>query len=63
MYEYEYSFKVENIDKYVNYCKNNDYKLIDMVKQTRIIYRNDNKTIARITINEYDNNTKMFLDF
>lgn len=63
MYEYEYSFKVENIDKYVNYCKNNDYKLIDMVKQTRIIYRNDNKTMARITINEYDNNTKMFLDF
>lgn len=63
MYEYEYSFKVENIDKYIDYCKNNDYKLIDIVNQTRILYRNDNKTMARITINEYDNDTKMFLDF
>ena len=63
MYEYEYSFKVENIDKYIEYFKNNDYKLIDIVNQTRILYRNDNKIIARITSNEYDNNTKMFLDF
>lgn len=61
--EYEYSFKVENIDKYNDYCSNNDYKLIDKVKQTRTLYRNSNKTMARITINEYDNNTKMFLDF
>lgn len=61
--EYEYSFKVDSIDKYIDYCNNNDYELIDKVKQTRTLYRNSNKTMARITINEYENNTKMFLDF
>ena len=61
--EYEYSFKVESIEKYIDYCNSNDYKLIDKVKQTRTLYRNSNKTMARITINEYENNTKMFLDF
>ena len=61
--EYEYSFKVDSIDKYIDYCNNNGYELIDKVKQTRTLYRNSNKTMARITINEYDNNTKMFLDF
>jgi len=63
MQEYEYSFKTDDITKYINYCNNNDYKLIDKVKQTRTLYRNSNKTMARITINEYDDNTKMFLDF
>ena len=63
MKEYEYSFKVENIDKYIDYCNDNDYKLIDKTIQTRTLYRNSNKTMARITINEYDDNTKMFLDF
>lgn len=63
MQEYEYSFKTDDITKYINYCNNNDYKLIDKVKQTRTLYRNSNKTMARITINEYENNTKMFLDF
>ena len=61
--EYEYSFKVNSIEKYIDYCNNNDYKLIDKVKQTRTLYRNSNKTMARITINKYENNTKMFLDF
>ena len=63
MNEYEYSFKVDNIERYIDYCNNNGYKLIDKVKQTRTLYRNSNKTMARITINEYENNTKMFLDF
>lgn len=63
MQEYEYSFKVESIERYINYCNSNDYKIIDKVKQTRTLYRNSNKTMARITINEYENNTKMFLDF
>lgn len=59
MQEYEYSFKTDDITKYINYCNNNDYKLIDKVKQTRTLYRNSNKTMARITIND----NKMFLDF
>ena len=63
MTEYEYSFKVNSIERYIDYCNNNGYELIDKVKQTRTLYRNSNKTMARITINEYENNTKMFLDF
>ena len=59
MNEYEYSFKVNDITKYIDYCKNNNYKLVEEVKQTRTLYRNSNKTMARITIN----NDKMFLDF
>ena len=59
MNEYEYSFKINDITKYIDYCKNNNYKLVEEVKQTRTLYRNSNKTMARITIN----NDKMFLDF
>ena len=59
MQEYEYSFKVESIERYIDYCNNNGYELIDKVKQTRTLYRNSNKTMARITIND----NKMFLDF
>ena len=59
MNEYEYSFKVESIERYIDYCNNNGYELIDKVKQTRTLYRNSNKTMARITIND----NKMFLDF
>ena len=60
--EYEYSYRVTNIEEYINYCKKNNYKLIGIVKQTRIIYTNKNKTIARITIEDDGNITKK-LDF
>ena len=59
MQEYEYSFKTDDITKYIDYCKNNDYELKAETKQTRTLYRNSNKTMARITIND----DKMFLDF
>lgn len=59
MTEYEYSFKVADITKYIDYCKNNGYELKIESKQTRTLYRNSNKTMARITIND----NKMFLDF
>ena len=52
MKEYEYSFKTDNIEKYIDYCKKKNYQLIKKEKQTRTIYRNDNKTIARITITD-----------
>lgn len=48
--EYEYSFNVTNIEEYINYCKNNNYRHLGTTKQTRTIYRNSNGTIARITI-------------
>lgn len=58
--EYEYSFKVETIQEYVNYCIENSYKLIENNNQIRTIYRKNNGTIARITINDEN---EIFLDF
>lgn len=63
MRENEYSFEVKKLDKYIEYCKKNNYSLTENSKQIRTIYRNKNKTIARITIKEENNISKKFLDF
>ena len=60
--EYEYSFKVSSIEKYLEYCINNNYTLKNEINQTRTIYRKEDKTIARITI-EKGNTTIKKLDF
>jgi len=61
--EYEYSFKVKNLDIYIDYCKNNNYEKTEENIQTRILYRNKNKTMARITINKVGEKTIKKLDF
>ena len=61
--EYEYSFKVDNLDKYINYCKNNNYELVEETSQIRILYKNNNGTIARITTKEKNNIKNTYLDF
>lgn len=61
--EYEYSFKVNDIKEYIKYCINNGYEKIDESSQRRILYRNTNKTIARITIKEINGNKNTMLDF
>ena len=61
--EYEYSFVVNDLTKYFDYCKEHKFKFVDKFEQTRVIYRKPNKTMARITINKYDNYQKKFLDF
>lgn len=58
--EYEYSFEVKSLDKYIEYCKNNNYEEISTKKEIRTIYRNENKTMARITI---EDDKDAFLDF
>ena len=50
--EYEYSFEVKSLDKYTQYCENNGYRKVSQKKEKIIIYRNENKTIARITIED-----------
>lgn len=60
--EYEYSFRVSSIKEYIAYCVDNNYLLTNDIKQIRTIYRNDNGTIARITI-EDGKQTKILLDF
>lgn len=65
MKEYEYSFKVKSIEPYINYCKNNNYNLIDIIKENRRVYENkhNNKLIARITSRIKNNKKDMKLDF
>ena len=61
--EYEYSFKVNSFEPIEEYCKKNNYDFVSKSKQTRTIYRNPNKTMARITINEADGKITKQLDF
>lgn len=56
--EYEYSYTVDDLSKVLDYLDKN-YKFIEKYKEQRVIYRNSNHTIARIT---YKNN-EMYLDF
>lgn len=63
MKEYEYSFKVKDIKPYIKYCKDEGYEYMSESKQIRAIYRNLNKTLARITINKLDGHEETYLDF
>ena len=63
MHEYEYSKEVKDLNKYIKYCEDNGFILESKFKQQRTIYRKDNKTMARITINESNGNIVKELDF
>ena len=65
MEEYEYSFKVNSIVPYIEYCKLNNYKLKKEVKQNRVVYENINndKIIARITTEDKDNKKTKVINF
>ncbi len=63
MEEYEYSFEVKDLKPYIEYCLKNDYKLKSASKQKRVLYRNQNKTLARITYEETDGKVSRKLDF
>ena len=56
--EYEYSYTVDDLSKVLDYLDKN-YKFIEKYKEQRVIYRNSNHTMARIT---YKNN-EMYLNF
>ena len=59
--EYEYSSKVNDIKPFIEYCEKNGYKKEDEYNQTRILYRNNDKLLARLTTDEVDGNKKVFL--
>ncbi len=63
MKEYEYSFKVKSIDPYIQYCDENGYTKEEETVQNRTLYKNVNKTMARITSKTKDGKTKTVLDF
>jgi adenylate cyclase class IV len=56
--EYEYAYKVTNLDEYLAYL-NANFKYVEEYEERRTIYRNPNNTNARITYKK----GKMTLDF
>ena len=61
--EYEYSFKVKDINPFIKYCKNNNYDLLQEYEQVRTLYKNDSRVMARITKNTYKNEITEILNF
>ena len=56
--EYEYCYKVTNLKEYLKYIEKK-FEFVEKYKEKRVIYRNTNNTIARITYKNED----MYLDF
>lgn len=61
--EFEISFKVKDLEVFYKYCFDNNYVLIDDTKQKRILYKKEDKTMARITIKEANEKVIQELDF
>ena len=61
--EYEYSFKVKDITPFIDYCVNNNYELKKEYEQTRTLYKNGGKVMARITKNVYKEREVEMLNF
>ena len=61
--EYEYSFKVSDITPFIDYCISNSYELKEEYEQTRTLYKNGGKVMARITKNIYKNSEVEILNF
>lgn len=61
--EYEYSFKVKDINPFIDYCVNNKYELKKEYEQTRTLYKNGGKVMARITKNIYKDSEVEILNF
>lgn len=63
MIEYEYSFKVTDIKPFINFCELKNYQKEKKIKQVRVLYKNGNGILARITTNEIDNQVSEYLNF
>ena len=61
--EYEYSFIVRTIEPFIEYCVNNNYELKKEYVQTRTLYKNGGKVMARITKNVYESEEIEILNF
>ena len=61
--EYEYSFKVKTLHPFVEYCKKNNYEMVEESRQLRKLFKKSDKTMARITIKEKNGIVKKLFDF
>ena len=64
MKEYEYSFNVDNIGPFVDYCESNGYQKISVENQNRVVYQNQQmqNLIARITTTENGGQRRVVFD-
>lgn len=63
MKEYEYSFRVNDITPYIDYCKINNYDLEKSNYQIRELFKHENKILARITTEVENKRRTCVLDF
>lgn len=65
MEEYEYSFKVEDLKPYIDYCEINGYLKLSVVEQNRVVYENKNNKneIARITTTKVGDTFETIFDY
>lgn len=65
MKEYEYTFKVDDVLPYIQYCEDNGFKKKCVTKQNRKVFENQNAKhiIARITTTIQDGEENIVLDF
>lgn len=63
MLEYEYSFKVKDVNPFIEFCKNENYMEKSIVSQRRVLYKNNSGILARITTNNQGENEKSYLNF
>lgn len=61
--EYEYSFEVKDIKPFIEYCLDNNYIKDNEYIQSRILYKNGGKVMARITKNSYEDEEVEILNF
>lgn len=61
--EQEYSFKVTNINPFLKYCKENNFKKIEKTEQVRILYKKPDKTMLRLTIKKCGKKLVKEMDF
>lgn len=61
--EYEYSFKVKNIEKYIKYCENNNYEKKLENRQIRKLYKNETNIMGRITTDYIGGKEIIVFDF
>ena len=61
--EYEYSFKVKDISKFLDYCISNNFVKKEEYYQIRTLYKNGGTIMARITETIYDDKVVKVLNF
>lgn len=64
MEEYEKSFQVDDIQPFLDYCKDNNFNFVYTVQQNRKVFENkhNRNIIARITRNQKDDTTEIIFD-